>query len=145
MLRLSPTVRATNDRGGASVTPGATVNAFIEAVTSGDWERAVALAADEIVYENIGFDATGLEPALPTINGSAAMVEFLRAMEDADWTVHREDELGSVVVNERTDRFTFGGKRIELPVAGVFEVRDGRITLWRDYFDAERMRQQLAG
>jgi limonene-1,2-epoxide hydrolase len=22
-----------------------------------------------------------------------------------------------------------------LPVAGIFEIRDGRITLWRDYFD----------
>ena len=27
------------------------------------------------------------------------------------------------------------GGRIELPVMGVFEVRDGRIAVWRDYFD----------
>jgi limonene-1,2-epoxide hydrolase len=127
------------------VTPEATVNAFIAAVTSGDWDQAQALAAEDIVYENIGFGATALEPALPTVNGSAAMVEFLTPMQDADWTVHRETTLSNVVVNERTDRFTFGGTRIELLVAGVFEVKDGRITLWRDYFDAERMNQQLAG
>jgi limonene-1,2-epoxide hydrolase len=24
---------------------------------------------------------------------------------------------------------------VDLPVAGVFEVVDGQITLWRDYFD----------
>lgn len=127
------------------MTPDATVNAFITAVTSGDWDRAVELAAEDIVYENIGFGPTSLDAPFPRIDGSAAMVEFLRAMEDADWTVHREDVLGDVVVNERTDRFTFGGQRIELPVAGVFQVRDGRITFWRDYFDLATMTQQLSG
>ena len=125
--------------------PQEIVNGFIAAVTGGDWDRAVELAADDIVYENIGFAPTSLEAPFPRIDGSAAMVEFLKAMEDADWTVHREDVLGSVVVNERTDRFTFGGQRIEIPVAGVFEVRDGRITFWRDYFDLGVMTQQLSG
>lgn len=39
-------------------------------------------------------------------------------------------------MNERTDvmRRQDGGE-IELPVMGVFEVRDGRISAWRDYFD----------
>ncbi len=127
------------------MTPEDTVNAFIAAVTGGDWDRAVELAAEDIAYENIGFAPTSLEAPFPRIDGSAAMVDFLRAMEDADWTVHRQDRLGDVVVNERTDRFTFGGQRIELPVAGVFEVRDGRITFWRDYFDLAVMQQQLAG
>ena len=123
----------------------ATVDAFIAAVTSADWDRARELAADDIVYENIGFATTSLEAPFPRIDGSQAMVEFLSNMEDADWTVHRQDVLGDVVVNERTDRFTFGGQRVELVVAGVFEVRDGRITFWRDYFDVQAMQQQLAG
>jgi limonene-1,2-epoxide hydrolase len=127
------------------VTPEDTVNDFIAAVTSGGWNRAVELAADDIVYENIGFGPTSLEAPFPRIDGSAAMVDFLRGMQDADWTVHRQDVLGNVVVNERTDRFTFGEVRIELPVAGVFEVRDGRITFWRDYFDLGLMQQQLSG
>ncbi len=25
---------------------------------------------------------------------------------------------------------------VELPVAGIFEVEDGKITVWHDYFDA---------
>ncbi len=125
--------------------PEEIVNGFIAAVTSGDWDRAAQLAADDIVYENIGFAPTSLDAPFPRSDGSAAMVEFLKAMEDADWTVHREDVLGNVVVNERTDRFTFGGQRIELPVAGVFEVRDDRITFWRDYFDLGVMTQQLSG
>jgi limonene-1,2-epoxide hydrolase len=49
------------------------------------------------------------------------------------------------VMNERTDRFEMGGRWIELPVAGLFTVQDGKITLWRDYFDDATFRQQLAG
>ena len=37
---------------------------------------------------------------------------------------------------ERLDRHRLAGGRVELPVTGVWEVHDGRITLWHDYFDA---------
>ena len=35
-----------------------------------------------------------------------------------------------------------GGKDIALPVAGVFEVRDGKIAAWRDYFDLATWQRQ---
>jgi limonene-1,2-epoxide hydrolase len=39
-----------------------------------------------------------------------------------------------------------GEKWIDLPVMGTFEVDgDGRITLWRDYFDMATFTDQLAG
>ena len=38
-------------------------------------------------------------------------------------------------MNERTDTMTIGDKTVALPVAGVFEVADGKIVGWRDYFD----------
>jgi limonene-1,2-epoxide hydrolase len=40
-----------------------------------------------------------------------------------------------VVFTERVDRLSMGGRPVELPVAGVFELRDGKIVAWRDYFD----------
>jgi limonene-1,2-epoxide hydrolase len=49
------------------------------------------------------------------------------------------------VMNERTDKFRIGDTWIALPVAGVFEVGDdGRITLWRDYFDMKMYTDQMA-
>ena len=42
---------------------------------------------------------------------------------------------GGVVMNERTDHLEMGGKTIALPVVGVFEIVDGKIKAWRDYFD----------
>jgi limonene-1,2-epoxide hydrolase len=50
--------------------------------------------------------------------------------------VHRQISHGNVVMNERTDVMRRqDGHEIALPVMGVFEVRDGRIAAWRDYFD----------
>ena len=87
--------------------------------------------------------ATSFEEAVPTINGSSAMVEFLAPMRDAESVVHRQIAWASLVVNERTDRFTFGETRFELTVLGVFEVVDGKITLWRDYCGLHTMTEQV--
>jgi len=43
---------------------------------------------------------------------------------------------GPVVFLERLDRHRLADRWVELPVTRVFEVRGGRITAWRDYFDA---------
>ena len=40
-----------------------------------------------------------------------------------------------VVMNERLDSITLNGKPVELPIMGVFEIEDGRIKAWREYFD----------
>jgi len=49
--------------------------------------------------------------------------------------IHRIAVNGASVLTERTDVLVVGPVRLQFWVCGVFEVRDGRITLWRDYFD----------
>jgi limonene-1,2-epoxide hydrolase len=51
---------------------------------------------------------------------------------------------GNVVFNERVDITDLGGgKRTELPLAGVFEVKGGKIAKWRDYFDIAMATKQM--
>jgi limonene-1,2-epoxide hydrolase len=58
------------------------------------------------------------------------------AFDGIDFQVHRQLSQDDVVMNERTDVMrSKNGKEIPLPVTGVFEVRDGKIAVWRDYFD----------
>jgi limonene-1,2-epoxide hydrolase len=38
-----------------------------------------------------------------------------------------------------------GEKWIEIPLTGVFEVKNGKIALWRDYFDLAMFQKSLAG
>ena len=49
------------------------------------------------------------------------------------------------MLTERTDRFLVGEKWIEIPVMGTFDLRDGKICGWRDYFDMAQFQSQLPG
>jgi len=116
-----------------------TVNAFMKAAENRDYDAAVEYLTDDIEYQNM---------PLPPVNGKQAVkdtLDMLLAMGDgAEWVVHREVESGNLVMNERTDRFHVNGKWLELPVAGVFELRDGKIAVWHDYFDLETITRQMS-
>lgn len=105
------------------------VETFLNALQDQDFVTIDALLADDVVYQNVG---------LPTINGRARVVKLLRGMEGRmgfEVKFHRNVAEGSTVLNERTDAVVFGPLRLQFWVCGVFEVENGRITLWRDYFD----------
>ena len=42
---------------------------------------------------------------------------------------------GNLVIAERLDRTKAGEKGVDLPCTGVFELEEGKIKVWRDYFD----------
>ena len=48
-------------------------------------------------------------------------------------------------MTERTDAFTLNGRLGEFPVMGIFEIRDGKIAAWRDYFDLAQVTAFLTG
>ncbi len=50
---------------------------------------------------------------------------------------------GPVVMTERVDVFTLPGKSFELQVMGTFEVVDGKINAWRDYFDMSQFTSRM--
>ena len=122
------------------MSPEETVNAFIAAIGRRDLDAAVALLAEDVEYDNV---------PMPTGHGRAASREFLAPFveqaSEVEWVVHRQAANGSFVLNERTDRFLLGGNWMEIPVAGVFEVADGQITLWRDYFDVQMVAAAAGG
>ena len=117
-----------------------TVTEFIRRVVTGDLAAAGELVTDDFEYDNV--------PIGKNI-GREAMAAFLGGMstdyDEVEFVVHRQTATGTTVMNERSDRFRRGDAWIDLPVAGVFEVGDdGRITLWRDYFDMATYTNQLA-
>jgi len=62
---------------------------------------------------------------------------------DATLRVDNIAAAGDVVLTERTETFTHRAgikPGFELPVMGVFEFRDGKITAWRDYFERSHLR-----
>jgi len=127
------------------MTPEEIVEAFLAAFNRGELERAAELAADDIVYDNIGIGSTSFDSIVPTINGAKAMLEFLAPLRDVEWVIHRQFSSGNLVINERRDKMTFGTAHIDMQVLGVFEVIYGKITMWRDYCDMGLMAAQMPG
>ena len=121
------------------MTPTETVNAFIAAIERKDVEAAVALVSDDVSYENMP-----MQPIVGPEAMAATLEMFLAPASEVEWPVLRQFEVGNVVINERLDRFKIGVGWLELPIAGVFEVVDGRIRLWRDYFDMATYSGQMA-
>jgi limonene-1,2-epoxide hydrolase len=126
--KQQPVHEVTEDSGGRS--PVETVTHFLNGMQEGDLEAVLALVAEDIVYTNV---------SLPTIRGkdrlSRAARAFYRHRLGFEVVVHRIAGDGSSVLTERTDALIFGPFRMQFWVCGVFEVENGEVTLWRDYFD----------
>ena len=122
------------------MTPLETVNEFIRRMTDMDLDRACELVTDDVEYDNVPMGKTrgpvGIQETLGPV---------VDALDEVEWIVHNETASGNLVMNERSDRFRLGDKWMTLPVAGVFELNDdGKITLWRDYFDAGTFNTEMA-
>jgi limonene-1,2-epoxide hydrolase len=114
-----------------------TVEVLLSSLQAADADGAGAVLDDDLVYQNVG---------LPTIRGRARAMKLFRAMEGRagfEVKTHRIAVNGSSVLTERTDALIFGPVRLQFWVCGVFEVHNGRITLWRDYFDVWDMTKAL--
>jgi limonene-1,2-epoxide hydrolase len=106
------------------------VATFLNALADGDTELAASLVADDLVYENV---------SLPTIRGkqrfTKGLHDFSRRGIGFAVRIHKITESGDSVMTERTDALSYRRYWSQFWVCGVFEVHDGQITLWRDYFD----------
>jgi limonene-1,2-epoxide hydrolase len=110
--------------------PKETVTSFLAALERLDADAALALAAQDIVYQNVP-----LRPA----RGIGEFEKQLRWMlghgTGFEARVRHLAADGPVVLTERVDVLKFRAWEAEFWVCGTFEVRDGQIVLWRDYFD----------
>ncbi len=122
------------------MTPGEAVTALIKANEARDIDALLEVLTDDVAYENV---------PMSVLNGHAEVREmlsgFLGMASRVEWEVLHQVEQGDVVMNERVDRFWMAdGKEIALRVAGLFEVRDGKVAVWRDYFDLAAFTSQMS-
>jgi limonene-1,2-epoxide hydrolase len=107
------------------------VTKFLATWDSGDVDGMLDLFAEDAVYHNM--------PIAPAV-GKQAIREFVTQAVGAMETglhaeIHRQLVDGNVVMNERTDSFRMNGREMTLPVCGVFEIENGKVKAWRDYYD----------
>ena len=114
------------------------VMSFIEAWNKMDWAAVEDAFAEDVVYHNIP-----MEP----IHGKAAAAAVGPGMapKSVFWEVLNISASGNVVLTERVDNFvTADDRNLSIPVMGAFEIVDGKIKAWRDYFDLATFTAQMA-
>jgi len=115
------------------------VRDFISKFNEKDVDGIMAFFAEDAVYHNMPSDpVTGLE-------GIRQLVSFFVDRADTiDWEITHIAQTDNTVLTERIDRFIIKGNEVVLPIMGAFEIRDGKIAAWRDYFDMATWQRQTA-
>jgi limonene-1,2-epoxide hydrolase len=110
--------------------PIQTVESFLRALEANDLESALGYLAEDVVYQNVPF---------PADRGKRAVARTLRSFGKVftgfQVTMRNIAAKDGVVLTERVDVLSGPLLYLDIRVCGTFEVRDGKIVLWRDYFD----------
>jgi limonene-1,2-epoxide hydrolase len=106
------------------------VTNFCHAWTDGDVDAVIDAFAEDALYHNVPRDP---------IEGRPAIADFIRSFLSGEGSVvfetHHQVCNGNIVMNERIDHISRDGKTTSLPVMGIFHIVDGKIAVWKDYFD----------
>jgi limonene-1,2-epoxide hydrolase len=105
-----------------------------------DVDKILEYMTDDCVYHNIP-----VEPAVGKDAIRAVFAMFTTGVEKIEFVMKNISGSGNTVLTERVDIFVLPHVTVELPVMGTFEVRDGKIAAWRDYFDLNQYMSQLSG
>ncbi|MGD0682227.1 MAG: nuclear transport factor 2 family protein [Terracidiphilus sp.] len=116
------------------------IRRFIEACVRADADEFASYFCEDALWWN--------SPWKP-VEGREAIRETLRRgaerMTALPWEIRHIVSGGDVVMTERVDHFLVGDKRVSVPCMGIFELRDGKIAAWRDYWDLKEFEAQMAG
>jgi limonene-1,2-epoxide hydrolase len=116
------------------------IRRFMEACVRADPEEFASYFCEDAVWWNSPWRA---------VEGREAIRETLRRgakqMTALPWEIRHIVADGDVVMTERVDHFLVGEKRVSVECMGIFELREGKIAAWRDYWDLKQFEAQMQG
>jgi limonene-1,2-epoxide hydrolase len=131
-----------------TATAGQIVDRFLKTLLSGSVDEAVQYMSEDVIFENVPQE----EPSRVVV-GREAVANRLRPLftvaKKVQWDIILQIEQGDHVFNERLDRMWFEpgtfpkGDYVHWPVVGRWDVKNGLITLWRDYYELDQTSSQL--
>jgi limonene-1,2-epoxide hydrolase len=116
------------------------VREFCAAWSRLDPDELTSWFTEDAVYHNMPMEPLKGREAI-----RAFLVGFLAAVTGGEFEFKNVVADGDIVMTERVDHFELNGKRAGFPVMGIFELRDGKIAAWRDYFDMAQVTAFLTG
>jgi limonene-1,2-epoxide hydrolase len=136
----APCLLIASRKDNAMPSPAEVVRELCSGIDRKDLAAVAALLDEKVVYHNIGNEpAVGREATLHALKFQFDMFEPIA------FKIRNLAVAGDTVLTERVDEITANGITAPVPVMGTFEVRDGRIVAWRDYFDVGLTGKLIAG
>lgn len=106
------------------------IRTFCEAWSRRDPDELAEFFTADGVYHNMP-----IQPVKGQDKVRVFIQNFLANWTDTDWVILSMAEAGGVVFCERIDKTKTTAGDVDLPCVGVFEMHEGKIRVWRDYFD----------
>ncbi|QIB65283.1 SgcJ/EcaC family oxidoreductase [Kineobactrum salinum] len=95
-----------------------------------DLDRVVELfAEDGVLHSMMG------EPVVGRAAIRSRLGPMFAGIEQLELSLRNVVVRDNTVFLERVDKFVFRGKSGAVPVVGVLEIEDGRVKVWREYYD----------
>lgn len=114
------------------------IRRFLDACVRADPDEFASYFTEDAIWWNSPWQpVTGRDAIRETLRRGAQRMTAL------PWEICHIAADGNVVMTERVDRFLVDNKRISVPCMGIFELRDGKIAAWRDYWDLGQFAAQL--
>ena len=115
------------------------IQEFVQAWSRLDVDELLEYFTEDGCYYNIPS-----EPVRGKENVKGLITAFLASWTEATWDIVNITENGNVVFCERVDRIKTAAGNVDLPCVGIFEMQDGKIKEWRDYFDMNTYVQAMS-
>ena len=111
---------------------------MVQAWNEQDWERVYDLFAEDGILHSMMID-----PIVGRENIRARLSVLAEGIEQIELQIRHAGMIDDVVVLERVDDFTYNGKHGRVPVVGVMEIENGKVTEWREYYDHKSLADTL--
>jgi len=108
----------------------AIIREFIKSWSKLDAKELAGYFTEDGIYHNMP-----IQPVQGRDNIENFILGFSGTWTETTWEIINIVADGDFVVAERVDRTKAGEKSVDLPCVGVFELENGKIKAWRDYFD----------
>jgi limonene-1,2-epoxide hydrolase len=114
--------------------PMTVVRAILAAWDARDFTAVLALFSEDAVLHSMM-----IEPIVGRASIEARLARLKSAPHKAELRILRMGVVEGCVFAERLDVITLNGRATGVPVVGVFEVEDGRVKVWREYYDRRQL------
>ena len=131
ILLISPVHSSWAQAADTNMTENETIiREFVAAWSNLDADELATYFTEDGTYYNMP-----TQPISGRENVRDFIANFMRPWESTEWEILNLLVEGDIVMVERVDHTVALGNNIGLPCLGYFLMEDGKIKMWRDYFD----------